>query len=240
MNVGLEKVAFFRSDSAANMAGNKSGAGVQLQLKYGIQPLKCQAHGIMLASKRFMKSFRGVSLEKGLYCNINFYFVVARTLRKVYSIISRSAKNTWILEELQTECNCRPLKVSNASTTRWGDQLSSVLRTVTLYKYLIQTLLDCQTRALGKEKYRISKLLSVIGTKDFVFTCFAILPLFKVIHWINLVCQKEGVDDSEIMGAYKSGRNRIRRCIKREMFEVFFSFFFIMVLLWICCIVYNC
>jgi hypothetical protein len=74
MNCSLDVVAFFRSDSAANMAGKRNGVGIQLQKKYQIYPLLCHAHGIMLASTHFMKSVEGSRVKRGLFSFSFFSF----------------------------------------------------------------------------------------------------------------------------------------------------------------------
>jgi hypothetical protein len=67
MKISMDSIAFFRTDSAANMAGSKSGAGIQLNRTYSIQHLNCQAHFIMLASTYFMKSSEGKEAERGFF-----------------------------------------------------------------------------------------------------------------------------------------------------------------------------
>jgi hypothetical protein len=79
--IPLDSVVFFRTDSAANMAGSKSGAGAQLSRLYGIHHLNCQAHSIMLASTHFMNSSEGKEAENGfLYLFVFLFDMISQLL----------------------------------------------------------------------------------------------------------------------------------------------------------------
>jgi hypothetical protein len=126
------------------------------------------------------------------------------------------------LEELQTDDKLSPRKLTTASATRWGDQLSSVDRVIHLYSYVLETLLQSSSRAVKNEKTRIENLIESVKSKEFVFTCHTMLPFFTIIHSICLTAQKQNIDEQDIVGSFESGIKRIKRCIKKQMYVFIF------------------